>query len=346
MSDFIPVQGFEDVWRPAVRQRQVRPQTVLSKAGLGADPRPRLARLAAKAPEVMVKVTGRTRDAAHLRAHLDYISRNGELPLEGPDGVLFGGRREVRDLAADWGVEAMADTGRRGGSPMSHSLVLSMPAGTDPGVVRDAARAFAADMFAGRHDYVFTLHTDTARPHVHLSICSRGHDGRRFNPKKADLELFRRSFAQALRDRGVEAEATPRRARGVTRKPVRGPVRRMLERHAAGQGPVPKVARAALREGARTAFQGDRQPRPWETASLRRQQRVRELYLAQARALQASPDVTDRKLGDAVAAFVRDMPRPDFERLALARHLRASNQASRESAPPRPPAGNGRERDR
>lgn len=51
----------------------------------------------------MVKVTGRTRDAAHMRAHLGYISRNGELPLEGPDGALFAGRREVRDLAADRG---------------------------------------------------------------------------------------------------------------------------------------------------------------------------------------------------------------------------------------------------
>ena len=229
---------------------------------------------------------------------------------------------------------------------MSHSLVLSMPAGTDAGVVRDAARAFAADMFAGRHDYVFTLHTDTPRPHVHLSICSRGHDGRRFNPKKADLDLFRRSFAQALRDRGVEAEATPRRARGVTRKPVRGPVRRLLDRHAAGKGPVPEVRRAALREAARAAFQGDRQPRPWETASLRRQQRVRALYLAQAGLLQASPDASDRKLGDAVVAFVRDMPRPDFERLALARQLRAANREARDVEPSGPSPGGGRDRER
>jgi len=62
-------------------------------------------------------------------------------------------------------------------------------------------------MFAGRHDYVFTLHTDTPRPHVHLAICSRGHAGERLNPKKADLELWRQTFAQALRDRGIEAEA-------------------------------------------------------------------------------------------------------------------------------------------
>lgn len=42
-----------------------------------------------------------------------------------------------------------------------------------------------------------------------------GDHGERLNPRKADLEAWRQAFAQALRDRGVEAEATPRRARGV-----------------------------------------------------------------------------------------------------------------------------------
>src|SRR6185503_11619146 len=125
----------------------------------------------------------------------------------------------------------------------------------------DAVRSFAADLFAGRHDYVFTLHTDTPRPHVHLSICSRGHMGERLNPKKADLELWRQIFAQALRDRGVEAEATPRRARGVTRKAERGPLRRIRERHEAGQGDPARVRRDAYREAAKAAFQSDHAPR-------------------------------------------------------------------------------------
>jgi hypothetical protein len=60
--------------------------------------------------------------------------------------------------------EQLADRRTRAGAPFSHSVVLSMPAGTDPIVLRDAVRSFAADTFAGRHDYVFTLHTETPRP--------------------------------------------------------------------------------------------------------------------------------------------------------------------------------------
>ena len=186
------------------------------------------------------------------------------------------------------------------------------------------------DMFAGRHDYVFTLHTDTPRPHVHLSICSRGHMGERLNPKKADLELWRQSFARALRDRGVEAEATPRRARGVTRKPERTPVRKIQDRFGRGKGAMAATRRAAYREAAKAAFQGDTAPRPWERKTLERQAIVRRTYLAQAEILKASVDPMDRALGAKVEACVVSMPQPDTQRLALARELRAAADRARE----------------
>jgi hypothetical protein len=326
MSDSQMVHGFEDVWRPPARPRVVRARAVLAQpTSPPADHvRARLARIASCVPEVMVKVTGRTHDPGHLRAHLDYISRNGELELEGPDGAFVLGRREVADLAEDWSTAALADSRRRANSPMSLSVVLSMPAGTDEGAMRDAARAFAADVFAGRHDYVFTLHTDTPRPHVHLSICSRGHAGERLNPKKGDLEHWRQVFAQALRDRGVEAEATPRRARGVSRKAERTPLRKIRDRQEAGLGGPPRVLRAAYHEAAKAAFQGSAERPLWEGRIVRRQQSVRSLYLTQARLLQASADAGDRVLGAKVEAFVRDMPAPDTRRLALARELRAA----------------------
>lgn len=330
MTDFHMVQGFEDVWRPPVRQRIVRPRTVLrSSPSSGGGARARLERIAARAPEVMVKVTGRTRDGGHLRAHLDYISRNGQLELEGADGALIVSRRDVADLADDWGAAALGDKPRRKDSPVSHSVILSMPAGTNEIAVRDAARSFAADLFAGRHDYVFTLHTDTPRPHVHLSICSRGHGGQRLNPKKADLELWRQTFAQALRDRGVEAEATPRRARGVTRKAERTPLRKIRDREKAGNGPMARVRRSAYREAAGAAFQGRTERTPWETCMLERQAKVRSVYMAQAQLLRRSPDPADRMLGSKVEAFVRSMPHPDSQRLTLARELRAANEAVR-----------------
>jgi hypothetical protein len=97
----------------------------------------------------------------------------------------------VRELAADWAAEQLADRRTRASAPFSHSVVLSMPEETDPVRLRDAARAFAPDLFAGEHDYVFALHTDTPRPHVHLSMCSRGRDGQGLNPRKADLERWR-----------------------------------------------------------------------------------------------------------------------------------------------------------
>ena len=342
MTDFQTVQGFEDVWRPPVRPRIVRPRTVLRpSAASSGGARARLERIAARAPEVMVKVTGRTRDGAHLRAHLEYISRNGQLELEGADGALIVSRRDVADLADEWAGAARADNSRRRDSPVSHSVILSMPAGTSEIAVRDAARAFAADMFADRHDYVFTLHTDTPRPHVHLAICSRGHAGERLNPKKADLELWRQTFAQTLRDRGVEAEATPRRARGVTRKAERTSLRKIRDRQESGRGAMGEVLRGAYRDAARAAFQGDVQPRAWERRTAERQARVRGLYLAQARLLAASPDAGDRNLGRRVEAFVQAMPQPDSQRLALARELRAANQRASQRE-----GGNDRDRTR
>lgn len=330
MTDFHTVQGFEDVWRPPIRPRIVRPRAVLRPvAASNGGARARLERIAARAPEVMVKVTGRTRDGGHLRAHLEYISRNGQLELEGADGALLVSRRDVADLADEWAGAALVDKARRRDSPVSHSVILSMPAGTNEIAVRDAARAFAADMFAGRHDYVFTLHTDTPRPHVHLSICSRGHAGERLNPKKADLELWRQTFAQALRDRGVEAEATPRRARGVTRKAERTPLRKIRDRHESGMGSMAQVRRSAYREAASAAFQGQTGRTVWEQRIVERQRTVRGLYLAQARLLGQSSEPSDRALGAKVEAFVRDMPQSDTQRLALARELRAANEAMR-----------------
>ncbi len=323
MSDFRTVVGFEDVWRPPVRPRPRRPEPVLSP---GAASRARLARVVRRAPEVMVKVTGRTRDAAHLASHLSYITRNGQLPAEGRDGWEVAGRGEVTALARDWSAPEMLDSRRRRDSPFSVGLILSMPAGTDALALRDAARAFAAAEFAEEHDYLLVLHTDTAHPHVHLTVRARSDLGPRLSPKKTDLEAWRQAFAQALRERGVEAEATPRRARGVTRKPERPALRRLRERHEHRLGALGRVAREKLHEAALLAFGGAIAPTPWERRITERQSRVRRLFLAQAKLLRRADDPADQALGAEVESFVKGLPAPDTERLVLARALRAANE--------------------
>ena len=315
MTDFRPPFGFEEALRPPVRPGRARiTRPVLGRGGSsgGHGARATLARVARRVPETMVKVTGKTHDGGHLARHLDYISRNGRLPLEGPDGERLAGRTEVRALAGDWAAELSVESQRRRGA-VSMSIVLSMPAGTEPFRVEDASRAFAEHVFGERFSYVFVLHDEDRHPHVHLTVRMSGRDGTRLNPRKADLQSWREVFAEALRERGVEAEATPRRARGVVRKAERTSVRKARERFEAGAGAMPKVLAGALREAAR----GEGEGAPWEHQAIERQRLIRRAYVAEALALSRSDDPQDRALSRSVEAFVRSLPKPETRRMRL-----------------------------
>ena len=80
MSDFRSPRGFEEALRPPVDPRRARitPAVLRPSRNRGQESAARFIRVLRRAPEVMVKVTGRTRDGGHLKAHLDYISRNGD----------------------------------------------------------------------------------------------------------------------------------------------------------------------------------------------------------------------------------------------------------------------------
>lgn len=182
--------------------------------------RSQIARTVQRVPEVMVKIPNRKgarNGMGAIRAHLDYISRNGQVELEDQDGNLISGRLEVRDLVRMWrnAGRGIAETSTR---REAFNVMLSMPPGTDRAAVTDAGRAFAREEFGDQRDYVFAAHDDEAHPHVHIVVLARGYDGRRLNPRKADLQRWRERFARELRDRGVEANATPRRTRGVTQQ--------------------------------------------------------------------------------------------------------------------------------
>lgn len=318
MSDFRRPLGFEEVLRPPIDVRRARiTQAVLRPPGRAGDATAyaQLARIIRRAPEVVVKITGKTQDAGHLRLHLDYISRNGRLTLEGPDGERHDGRAAGKELVETWAAELALESGRRRDSPVSRSIVLSMPVGTDPMRLHDAARAFAKETFGVRFPYVFALHDEDRQPHVHLTVRVLGADGSRLNPRKADLALWRQRFAQALRDRGVEAEASPRRARGVIRKGERTPVRKLRERFVAGEGPTPRVLAGAYQQvvAERT------RPAPWDAALRERQRRIRRALAAEAVALSRSDRAEDRILGAALADHVRALPKIETRAERLAR---------------------------
>jgi len=168
-----------------------------------------------RAPQVMVKVTGGGRGMKAIAAHFRYISKNGRIEIEDERGETMRGKESLRELADDWrfGGSLIEDTSDR---REAFNIMLSMPRGTDPLSVQWAAREFAKIELAD-HKLVMVLHDHQANPHVHLSVRAESKHGTRLNPRKADLHRWRETFAEQLRERGIEAEATRQATRGAAR---------------------------------------------------------------------------------------------------------------------------------
>jgi hypothetical protein len=193
------------------------PRLRLSAARRAALLRERIeATVVRRAPQVMVKVTAGGRGMKAIAAHFRYITKNGRLEIEDERGQRSQGRDAVRELLEDWrlGGTLIPDLSVR---REAFNIMLSMPRGVDALSVERAAREFAKAELA-HHKYVMVLHDHQANPHVHISVRAESIHGRRLNPRKSDLQRWRETFAEKLRDRGIDAEATRRISRGVTRE--------------------------------------------------------------------------------------------------------------------------------
>jgi len=149
-----------------------------------------------------------------------------------------------------------------------------------------ATREFAKIEFAD-HRYVMVLHDHQANPHVHLSVKAESKHGERLNPRKADLHRWRETFAERLREWGIDAEATRQASRGEYRN-------------------RDELWRIKAREQGR--LRKDRpQKKSGETPRLSRQESLdawRQIF----RALAASTSKDDQALAKRIADFVKDMP--------------------------------------
>ena len=316
-------RGEEEVWRlPAsARGEDVRlgdGKASTKPPALSLAAKERLARIVRRTPEVMVKVTGRSRGIAGLKSHLDYITRNGRLEGETNDGTPIQDRVDLRRLHDDW-LLANAVTARGRSHPLaaqSVGVILSMPAGTPGDRVHEAARRWAHDTLETRHEWLLVRHDDKGHPHVHLTIRAVGSDGKRLAPGPADLQRWRERFAQELRRLGVPAEATPRQARGKVQRPDRTAVHRIEQR-----GLEPKVRRLQRDDAAREAARPASDPTQWQNGIQARQEAIRRSYLGHAVVLEGG-DCEDRRLAADIRRFVADLPVPLTRRQALAVELR------------------------
>lgn len=327
----------EEVWRLpfSAKGEDVR----LAKVGgsyrpLSSDAKARLARIARRTPEVMVKITGRARGIDGLKAHMDYVTRNGRLVAETQDGVPIADRAALRRLHDDWVLYNEVQTRGRADarSAQSVNIILSMPPGAPRDRVQDAARTWARDTFGDRHAWMMTRHDDREHPHVHVSVRAVGTDGKRLAPGPADLQQWRERFAGEMRRLGVEAEATPRQARGKVQRSE--PTRiHQIER----RGAQPRVRNIQQTDAAKdTRAPRLPEPRDWQHDIQARQGSIRRAYLAHAETLdQGSAD--DKRLASDIKRFVAEMPVPLTRRQKLATHLRSVLEQHPGRGPAQPP---------
>ena len=258
-----------------------------------------------RAPQVMVKVTGGGRGMKAIAAHFRYISKNGRLDIEDERGETLRGRETLPELADDWrfGGTLIDDVAEPGQRREAFNIMLSMPRGTDPLTVQRAAREFAQVELTD-HKYVMVLHDHQANPHVHLSVRAESKQGQRLNPRKADLHRWRETFAQRLREHGIDAEATRQATRGAYRTSER-----LWERKTRAA----TTSRPRAKSG--QAFKQNR------SEALRAWGEI-------VRALKASDDLSDRQLSTAIERHIRQMP---VVQVVLRQREQAKERAARGS---------------
>jgi len=304
MSNLTDVDAALLRWAGRFNERQTARVTARSITGLAikrsrpnkvptpGEVRERLKGVVQRRPQVMVKISGGGRGMRPIRAHLNYISRNGQLPVETQDNEQVLGQADLEIMTREW---------QMGGFPVEEistcreafNIVLSMPAGTDAVALHRAARDFAKDEFAN-HQHALVLHTfendpnrdPSANPHVHLCVKARGIDGLRLNPRKHDIRRWREQFAERLREYGVEAEASSRGERFQA-----SPGLRQAEYH----------TRVRESRGPGMVMSAEGMARVMPVASVQKPTPKRLVELT--RALAASDDVADRKLAVALVGM-------------------------------------------
>jgi len=265
--------------------------------------------VARKLPQAVLKISSHNTGKNRVRARLHYISRQGTLGLETDQGIALEGLEEIDAFVDDWAV----DFPRRKNSRDAMSLVISLPAGTDPNKATQAAREFFAEALGENHEYAFAGHDDTDNFHIHLVVKGRGRDGKPMRPTRKDPQLWRQAFAEKARAHGLALDASPRFARGEGR---RTPPTSIFELRRRGERV--EVDRLAAKDAVRRAKNPGDQASRSESVIRKINARERVLFAQQALDVvkQAKTIKEDAKrlaaleIASELASFAEGMPVP------------------------------------
>lgn len=167
------------------------------------------------APQAVIKIASHVRGTSVLRT-MEYIAREGEQQLESESGETIQGKEAIKERFAEWrqDFEPGAPGTKRPPRHATHMILSAKCENTSQNARRleAAARQFLHDRYGKQgYEYVFSVHRDTANPHVHVLVKNHNRElGKKLRIDKADLMAMREEFAKQLSMRGIEQVATRR----------------------------------------------------------------------------------------------------------------------------------------
>ncbi|MCR2106993.1 relaxase/mobilization nuclease domain-containing protein, partial [Campylobacter upsaliensis] len=172
-----------------------------------------------KNTEVVVKITSGSKNSQALSKHLDYISRKGNVELITNDFDRYIGEDEILELKKFFKNEGIPiPLYKEGAKEKRHTInmVFSMKEhSTTPKEKLQQATITTLKRVYPNNFFTIAFHADTDNPHCHICLKVADKNGKRINPRKADLANLRVEFAKALNELGVEAKATNKKQKEV-----------------------------------------------------------------------------------------------------------------------------------
>lgn len=257
-------------------------------------------------PQAVLKVSSYGSGAGRVASHIEYISRDGNLDVEDPQGNLIRDQEERNQRLEEWST----DYDTRAKSRDTVNIVLSAPKGSELGAVESSVRSFARKNFGETNDYLFAIHNDTDHPHGHLVVKMRGYDGVKMNPGKSELREWRESFAESLIENGIEVEASSRLSRGVGRKGYKQEIIHMRER-----GVIPEVDRQFIKETQNDVNSNiDAKDKPWSKAAKAKTQEHKDelinIAIAAKKAAELSGNINLEIMSRTIYNYAEKIPEP------------------------------------
>ena len=178
----------------------------------------------ARSKEVVVKITGNSKNLQQWQKHFNYNTRAGNLIAFEDEFTTYKGKDELDKLKEFFNDSGM-NISNEGEHLREKREVMHFAFSMKEHETTPVAKLLRSVMKTVKEKYpnnasYFVFHGDTDNPHIHCDLKIAGNDGKRIDVRKADLFQLRKDFAQNLRDLGIDATATKKYERTPTKDQI------------------------------------------------------------------------------------------------------------------------------